>query len=277
MALMKVDLPAPARPATRIAGTGMAGAVGAFVRFAAAYRQAKRLELAVEVGAFEPGFFRDARHAALFAGEMMHEVGALKGVARLAQRQFKVESGGDRRRRCFRRRRCRHVFNRCRPRHRLDGQRALDRRQQFGQRDRLFKEIGGADARGLDRGVDGRVPAHHQHRHREEPRGRPFLEQGHAVGVGHPDVEQDEVVLAGKPCRARFGRVLRQRDAVALVAQDFRQQFADADFVVYNQDVGHCLACAVWCAPVGGAWSVPAGTGAGACLLAVTAARGNPA
>ena len=36
--------------------------------------------------------------------------------------------------------------------------------------------------------------------------------------------------------RARFARVFRERDAIAFVLQDLRQQFADADFVVDDQD-----------------------------------------
>src|SRR4051812_40297251 len=48
---------------------------------------AQLLELAVQVGTFEAGFFRHARHAAAFAAQVVLEIHALKSVARLAQRQ----------------------------------------------------------------------------------------------------------------------------------------------------------------------------------------------
>jgi hypothetical protein len=68
------------------------------------------------------------------------------------------------------------------------------------QRDRLFEEIHGADARGLDGGIDGGVAGHHDDRHRQQAVALPFLEQGDAVGIGHPDVEQHQV---GRACRAQ--------------------------------------------------------------------------
>ena len=86
-------------------------------------------------------------------------------------------------------------------------QRAPDRREQLLQRDRLFEEIEGADARRLDRGVDGAVARHHHHRHRQLARARPLLEQRDAVGVGHPDVEQHQV----RPRAAAHRRAPRSR------------------------------------------------------------------
>ena len=76
------------------------------------------------------------------------------------------------------------------------------------------------------------------------PAARPLLEQRDAVGVGHPDVEQHEVgarALARR--RARFARVLGQPHLVAFVAQDLRQQLADAHFVVDDQDLVHIGEC----------------------------------
>ena len=43
-------------------------------------------------------------------------------------------------------------------------ERALDGAQQLGQRQRLLDEIIGAEARGLDRGLDRAVAGHHHHR-----------------------------------------------------------------------------------------------------------------
>ena len=58
------------------------------------------------------------------------------------------------------------------------------------------------------RGVDGAVPAHHDHRHRQHA-GAPFLEQRDAVDVGHPDVQQHQVGRS-RSRGARLRGVLRQ-------------------------------------------------------------------
>ncbi len=113
---------------------------------------------------------------------------------------------------------------------------ALDRGEQLLQCDRLFQVVDRADAGGLDRGVDGAVPRHHHHRHVELAVGRPLLEQGDAVGVGHPDVEQHHVGTHRVAGGARGGRVLGEQDVVALVAEDLREQFADTDFVVERSE-----------------------------------------
>jgi len=114
--------------------------------------------------------------------------------------------------------------------------RLLHRRQQLLQGDRLFEKIEGAEAGGLDCHVDRSVPGHHHHRHVEMTGDMPLLEQRDAIGVGHPDIEQDEVrtQLAAYPARRRG--VLGHPDIVALVDQNLRKQFADADFVVNDQD-----------------------------------------
>ena len=47
---------------------------------------AQLLKLTVKMSAFEPGSFRDARHAAAFAHQMMFEIRAFKSISRFAQR-----------------------------------------------------------------------------------------------------------------------------------------------------------------------------------------------
>jgi hypothetical protein len=47
---------------------------------------AELLELAIQVSTLEPGFFRDARHAAVLTREVIFEVRALECVACVAQR-----------------------------------------------------------------------------------------------------------------------------------------------------------------------------------------------
>jgi hypothetical protein len=83
------------------------------------------------------------------------------------------------------------------------------------------------------------VPRHHHHRHGELPARRPLLEQRDAVGVGHPDVEQHEVGPAALAQPPRVAGAFRQHHLVALVRQDLRQQLADADLVVDDQDLRH--------------------------------------
>ena len=94
----------------------------------------------------------------------------------------------------------------------------------------------GADPRRLDRGVDGAVAGHHHHRHGEQAGAGPLLEQRDAVGVRHPDVEQHEVGARLRCAAARAcAGILGERAPVALVAQNLREQLADADFVVDDQ------------------------------------------
>ena len=120
-------------------------------------------------------------------------------------------------------------------------ERFLDRRQQLLQRNRLFKEIDGADACRFDGRVDRSVAGHHHHRHVQQAARRPFLEQRDAIRIRHPDVEQHQVGahLAADP--ARFGGVLGQRDAVPLVGQDLREKFANAHFIIDHQYFRHVL------------------------------------
>ncbi len=94
--------------------------------------------------------------------------------------------------------------------------------------------------RRLDGGLDRAVAGHHDDRHRQQRIRAPFAQQRDAVGVRHPDVEQHERGLLALPVRARFARVLGERDAIALVLQDLRQQLADADLVVDDQDFPGC-------------------------------------
>jgi DNA-binding response OmpR family regulator len=122
---------------------------------------------------------------------------------------------------------------------RLVLERLLHRRQQLLQRDRLFQEIEGAEARRLDRGVDRAVSRHHHHRHVQVPAGVPLLEQRDAVHVGHPDVQQHEVGALALAQQPRLRGVLRQLDAVTFVGQDFLQEGSDAHFVIDDKNVGH--------------------------------------
>src|SRR5262249_40606374 len=116
-------------------------------------------------------------------------------------------------------------------------ERAGHRAQELLQSDGLLEEVEGADLRGLDRGLDRAVARHHHDGHRELPGSRPLAQERDAVCIGHPDVEQDERRLLPRAKGACFGRVLGDGNTVALVLQDFGEEFADADFVVDDQDV----------------------------------------
>src|SRR5690606_31551612 len=116
---------------------------------------------------------------------------------------------------------------------------ALDAGQQLLHADRLFGEVERADLGRLDGSVDGGVTGHHDDRHVELAGGRPFLEQGDAVGIGHPDVEQDQIGPLYLARDARFGGVFGDDDIVSFVAQDFREQLAYADFVINYKNVCH--------------------------------------
>ncbi|MPM34847.1 hypothetical protein SDC9_81437 [bioreactor metagenome] len=111
--------------------------------------------------------------------------------------------------------------------------------EQFLHGDGLFEERECADACGFDGRVDGGVAAHHDDGHGEHAGCGPFLEQRDTVGVGHPDVEQHQIVDVILTSVACLGGVLCEVYAVPLVVQDFRQQVPDTQFVVNHQNVCH--------------------------------------
>jgi hypothetical protein len=263
--------PPRARSRRSLRGRAAALAVGALGQV-----DAQLLELAVQVRALQAGLLGDPGHAAVLARQVMLEIGALERVARLAQRQVERQladrRGGPadaghrrseevRRWRGHRRRQRARADRQHRDARRAPGVRCerlvdlrrdlrrvlaaaprqplLDRLQQLLQRDRFLEEVERADARRLDRGVDRRVSGHHDHGHRQLAAGRPLLEQRHAVGVRHPDVEQhqvDRVVLAQLAC---LPSAVGKQHRVALVAEDLGQQFSNAHFVVNNQYFRH--------------------------------------
>ena len=115
------------------------------------------------------------------------------------------------------------------------GERSFHRAQQLRERNGLLDEIDGAEARGLDGRVDGAVARHHDDGARRAAL-RPFAQQRDAVGVGHPDIEQDEIELLPFARAARFLRVGGRRDVVAFFAQDLIDQSPNVGLVVDNQN-----------------------------------------
>ena len=119
----------------------------------------------------------------------------------------------------------------------------LDCFQQFLQGNRFLQEVHGTDTRRLDRRIDGGVARHHDHRHGQQAVALPFLEQGHAVRVGHPDIEQYQIRRAGGTRFTRLLRIFGQLDSMSFVAQNFREQLTDTHFIIHYEYVCHsCLA-----------------------------------
>ena len=113
---------------------------------------------------------------------------------------------------------------------------ALHRAQQLGERQGLFHEIECAESSRLDRGLDGAVTRHHDDGAQCALRSRPLAQQGDAIDVGHPDVEQNQIRLlldTQCPCLRRVGSHL---DHVALVGQDFFDELADVRLVIDHQN-----------------------------------------
>ena len=90
-------------------------------------------------------------------------------------------------------------------------ERALDRAQQLGERQRLLDEIECAEPRRFDRGLDRAVARHHDDRAGRAVRLRPFAQQRDAVGVGHPDIEQHQIGIVLRAARRAPRRRRRRR------------------------------------------------------------------
>ena len=107
-------------------------------------------------------------------------------------------------------------------------------------RERLLEEVDRAEARGADRGVDRRVPAHHDDRRVVAAAAEP-LEQADAVAVGERDVEQHDVVAAlAQPLLGDLDAA-GDVDGVALERQRLLERGEDRGLVVDDEQVrpGH--------------------------------------
>jgi hypothetical protein len=106
------------------------------------------------------------------------------------------------------------------------------------QGDRLFQEIQGADAGRLDRGIDRRVARHHDHRHGQQAVALPFLEQ---VTPSVSGIQISSSTRSGAPLARASRPAGRFRPAAPRGPrrQDFREQLADAHFIVNYEYVRH--------------------------------------
>ena len=102
-------------------------------------------------------------------------------------------------------------------------QRTVNRGKQLLQGYRLFQEIQRADFGGFNGGIDAGMTAHHHHGHVELPVFRPFLQQGDAVAVGHPNVKQNHSRTNLMAQLARFFGIFRQSHGITFVLEDFRE------------------------------------------------------
>ena len=109
--------------------------------------------------------------------------------------------------------------------------------QKFLQGDGFFQEIQRADFGGFHGGVDAGVAAHHHHGHVELAGFGPLFEQGNAVAIRHPNVQQHHGGAGLVSKLAGFFGIFGQGNRIAFVLQDFRQQIADAHFIIYNQNI----------------------------------------
>src|SRR5690606_34332141 len=65
----------------------------------------------------------------------------------------------------------------------------------------------------------------------------PLLEQRDAVGIRHPDIQQDQVRTPRTAGALGALRVFRDAHFITLVLKDLAHEVADLRFVVHNQDV----------------------------------------
>ena len=129
---------------------------------------------------------------------------------------------------------------------------ALHGEQQFGAGQRFFEEVVGAEFGGFHGGFDGAVPAHDDDGALQGAALLPFAQQADAVGIGHPDVEEDELRFIALVQLAGFFGVGGGVGGVAFVAEDVGEGVEDAGFVVDDEDVGsgagHVWGLAGWVA-----------------------------
>ena len=88
------------------------------------------------------------------------------------------------------------------------------------------------------------MATHHDDGHSQQSGRCPLFEEADPIGVGHPDVEQDQVGPHALACLAGLGGVFGQLNLMTFIEQDFREQIADAQLVVHHQYVCH-VACAL--------------------------------
>jgi hypothetical protein len=114
-------------------------------------------------------------------------------------------------------------------------ERAFDGVEQLGERERLLHVVEGTEPRRLDCGVHSAVARHHHDGEAQQVGIAPLAQEADAVGIRHPDVEQDEIGLRGETRGARSRSIGRHVHVVAFFAQDLLEQVPDVCLVVDDE------------------------------------------
>ena len=67
----------------------------------------------------------------------------------------------------------------------------------------------------------------------------PFFKQRDAIGIGHPNVQQNQIGARELPGLPRLSRILRQLNRVPLIVQDLKEQVSDSQLIINNQYICH--------------------------------------
>ena len=110
------------------------------------------------------------------------------------------------------------------------------------QGDGFFQKGLSTDAHRIDSSVDGGMTAHHDDGHGQQTGRGPLFEQGDAIGVRHPDVEQNQIRAKAGTDLSRLRSVLRKFNGMPFIVENFREQVPDTQLVIDHQNVCH-VAC----------------------------------
>ncbi len=111
-------------------------------------------------------------------------------------------------------------------------QRLADHCKQPGQGNGFLDEVVCSQARGFNGGFNRAMTGHDHHRAIRSAAGGPLFKQRDSIDVRHPNVEQYEIRFFTGESRSCCCPILRYRDRVALILQDFAHQFPDIRFII---------------------------------------------
>ena len=123
------------------------------------------------------------------------------------------------------------------PRQPVSIQRSLHGQQHFSHGQRLLDEVVSAQPGRFHRSFHRAVPGHHDNRTGQMIALAPFLEQADAVGVRHPDIQQDQIGTLDAAGLASRSGVFRNRDHIAFIFQNVPDQVADIRFIINDQNI----------------------------------------
>ena len=82
---------------------------------------------------------------------------------------------------------------------------------------------------------------------------RPFTQQRDAVGIGHPDVEQDQIEPLIRTSGTRLFRISGSCDVIPFITENFLNQSPDIGLVIDNQNMRNAHASSLLCSARRGA------------------------